>query len=586
MSTTPRGFAALAGVTAAVVAIGVAEPVAVLTGPRSAPLIAVGGVVVDTVPEPLKQFAIDVFGRYDKIALLVGTAVLLAAFAAGIGVLAARRLAVGLVGIAAFTGLGVAAALTRAGADAADALPALVGGGLGGLVLWAFVAGPWQLDPWPWQPPTPLPAAHPGPPPVPGTSPAAGSLPAGGPPVAGPAVDRGDGVPAAGSTAGERRGADGPGTPAGPAGGSPVGWEPLESTDPESRRRFLRGAGLLAGVATVAGLGGHWLAGRRGVSAAREAVALPTPSAVAPTVPAGADLSLAQLAPYTTPNGGFYRIDTALVVPQVDPETWRLRIHGRVRNPIELTFAELLARPMVERYVTLACVSNEVGGDLIGNARWLGVPIRELLDEAEPEEGADQVVGRSVDGWTCGTPTAALRDGRDALLAVGMNGEPLPVEHGFPVRMVVPGLYGYVSACKWVTELELTSFADFDAYWVPRGWSAQGPVKTQSRIDTPRARNRLTTGEVTVAGVAWAQHRGISRVEVRVDGGTWQEATLAPTVSVDTWVQWSWRWAATPGEHTLQVRATDRDGETQTPLTAPVAPDGATGWHSVTVTVR
>ncbi|WP_431918567.1 molybdopterin-dependent oxidoreductase [Micromonospora wenchangensis] len=547
MSTTPRGFAALAGVTAAVVAIGVAEPVAVLTGPRSAPLIAVGGVVVDTVPEPLKQFAIDVFGRYDKIALLVGTAVLLAAFAAGIGVLAARRLAVGLAGIAAFTGLGVAAALTRAGADAADALPALVGGGLGGLVLWAFVAGPWQLDPWPWQPPTPLPADHPGPPPAPGSSPAAGPLPAGGP---------------------------------------PAGWEPLESTDPESRRRFLRGAGLLAGAATVVGLGGHWLAGRRGVSAARQAVALPTPSAAAPTVPAGADLSLAQLAPYTTPNGGFYRIDTALVVPQVDPETWRLRIHGRVRKPIELTFAELLARPMVERYVTLACVSNEVGGDLIGNARWLGVPIKELLDEAEPQEGADQVVGRSVDGWTCGTPTAALRDGRDALLAVGMNGEPLPVEHGFPVRMVVPGLYGYVSACKWVTELELTSFADFDAYWVPRGWSAQGPVKTQSRIDTPRARNRLTAGEVTVAGVAWAQHRGIDRVEVRVDGGAWQEATLAPTVSVDTWVQWSWRWPATPGEHTLQVRATDRDGETQTPLTAPVAPDGATGWHSVTVTVR
>ncbi|KWV30342.1 molybdopterin-dependent oxidoreductase [Micromonospora rifamycinica] len=533
--STPRGFAALAGVTAAVVAIGVAEPVAVLTGPRSAPLIAVGGVVVDVVPEPLKQFAIDVFGRYDKIALLVGTAVLLAAFAAGIGVLAARRLAVGLAGIAAFAGVGAAAALTRAGADAADALPALVGGGLGGLVLWAFVAGPWQLDPWPWQPPTPLPAAHPGP------------LPAGGP---------------------------------------PVGSEPSESTDPESRRRFLHGAGLLAGTATVVGLGGHWLAGRRGVSAAREAVALPTPAVAAPPVPPGADLSLAQLAPYTTPNGGFYRIDTALVVPQVDPQTWRLRIHGRVRNPIELTFAELLARPMVERYVTLACVSNEVGGDLIGNARWLGVPIRELLDEAEPEEGADQVVGRSVDGWTCGTPTAVLRDGRDALLAVGMNGEPLPVEHGFPVRMVVPGLYGYVSACKWVTELELTSFADFDAYWVPRGWSAQGPVKTQSRIDTPRPRNRLTAGEVVVAGVAWAQHRGISRVEVRVDGGAWQQATLAPAVSVDTWVQWSWRWPATPGEHTLQVRATDRNGETQTALAAPVAPDGATGWHRVTVTVR
>ncbi|MEH0828236.1 molybdopterin-dependent oxidoreductase [Micromonospora sp. CPCC 205714] len=546
MSSTPRGLAALAGITAAAVAIGAAEPVAVLTGSRSAPLIAVGGLVVDVAPEPLTQFAIDLFGTYDKIALLIGTALLLAAFAALLGLWSIRRLWIGLTGIAAFAALGVAAALTRAGADAADALPSLVGAGLGGLVLWAFLAGPLQVEPWPWTPPTPLPGP---------TPPAA---PAPGPESAGPAS----------------------------VTGPPAGWEPLESSDPESRRRFLRGVGALAGAPAVAGLGGHWLAGRRGVSAAREAVTLPAPSAAAPAVPAGADLSLAQLAPYVTPTSGFYRIDTALVVPQVDPETWRLRIHGRVRNPIELSHADLLARPMVERYVTLACVSNEVGGDLIGNARWLGVPIRELLDEADPEEGADQVVGRSVDGWTCGTPTAVLRDGRDALLAVGMNGEPLPVEHGFPARMVVPGLYGYVSACKWVTELELTSFADFDAYWVPRGWSAQGPVKTQSRIDTPRPRNRLTAGPVMVAGVAWAQHRGISRVEVRVDGGPWREATLAPTVSVDTWVQWSWRWDATPGEHTLQVRATDATGEPQTGREQPVEPDGATGWHTVRVTVR
>ncbi|MFR9774748.1 molybdopterin-dependent oxidoreductase [Micromonospora sp. MS34] len=518
-----RGYAALAGVTAAAVAIGAAEPVAVLTGPRSAPLIAVGGLVVDLVPEAVKHLAISIFGTYDKIALLIGTAALLAAIAALLGGLAARRLWIGLAGIAAFAALGVAAALTRAGAGPAAALPSLVGGGLGALTLWVFVAGPLSPDLWPWSSPAP-----------------------------------------AGARAAE----------------------PGEETDPEGRRRFLRGVGVLAGAAAVAGLGGHWLAGRRGVSAARQAVALPTPSASAPAVPAGADLSLAQLAPYVTPNSGFYRIDTALVVPQVDPATWRLRIHGRVRNPIELTFDELLARPMVERYVTLACVSNEVGGDLIGNARWLGVPIKELLDEADPEEGADQVVGRSVDGWTCGTPTAVLRDGRDALLAVGMNGAPLPVEHGFPVRMVVPGLYGYVSACKWVTELELTSFADFDAYWVPRGWSAQGPIKTESRIDTPRPRNRLTAGPVTVAGVAWAQHRGIRKVEVRVDGGPWREATLAPTVSVDTWVQWSWRWDATAGEHTLQVRATDADGVAQTGQRSPVAPDGATGWHTVKVTVR
>ncbi|WP_319463386.1 molybdopterin-dependent oxidoreductase [Micromonospora sp. RTP1Z1] len=538
MTTTSRGYAALAGITAAAVAIGAAEPVAVLTGARSAPLIAVGGLVVDVVPAPLKHFAIALFGTYDKIALLVGTALLLAAFAALLGVLAARRLWIGLAGIAAFAALGVAAAVTRAGANVFDALPSLLGAALGGLTLWLLLAGPLQPHIWSWSPPAP--AA----PPVP------------------------------------------PGRETSPA---PSGPEPVavgDEVDPEGRRRFLTGAGALIGAAAVAGVGGHWLAGRRGVSAARQAVALPTPSAAAPTVPAGADLSLAQLAPYVTPSSGFYRIDTALVVPQVDPATWRLRIHGRVRREIELSFADLLARPMVERYVTLACVSNDVGGDLIGNARWLGVPIKELLDEAEPEEGADQVVGRSADGWTCGTPTEVLRDGRDALLAVGMNGEPLPVEHGFPVRMVVPGLYGYVSACKWVTELELTSFADFDAYWVPRGWSAQGPIKTQSRIDAPRSRNRLTAGPVMVAGVAWAQHRGIRTVEVRVDGGPWREATLAPTVSVDTWVQWSWRWDATPGEHTLQVRATDADGVTQTAERRPVEPDGATGWHTVKVTVR
>ncbi|MGC4887712.1 molybdopterin-dependent oxidoreductase [Micromonospora sp. DT227] len=533
MSTISRRHAAVSGVVAAVVALGVAEPVAVLTGPRSAPLIAVGGLVVDLVPEPLKQFAIDVFGTYDKIALLVGTALLLAGFAALLGLAAARRLVFGLAGIAAFAVLGVVAALTRAGADAFDALPALVGGALGGLTLWAFVAGPLRPDRGP-----------------------AATMPQ---------------SPVAAALAREE--------------GNPGGWEPLERGDLGSRRRFLRGAGLLTGAAAVAGLGGHWLAGRRGVSAARQAVTLPAPVAPAPPVPAGADLSLPRLAPYVTPNREFYRIDTALVVPQVDPVTWKLRIHGRVRNPIELSFDDLLARPMVERYVTLACVSNEVGGDLIGNARWLGVPLKELLDEADPEEGADQVVGRAVDGWTCGTPTSVLRDGRDALLAVGMNGEPLPIEHGFPVRMVVPGLYGYVSACKWLTELELTSFADFDAYWVPRGWSAQGPVKTQSRIDTPRARSRPAAGPVTVAGVAWAQHRGVRRVEVRVDDGPWREATLAPAVSSDTWVQWSWRWDATPGEHRLQVRATDAAGETQPEQRSPVAPDGATGWHTVPVTV-
>ncbi|MBO4208220.1 molybdopterin-dependent oxidoreductase [Micromonospora echinofusca] len=519
MSSTSRGYGALAGITAAAVAVGSAELVAVGTGARSAPLVAVGGVVVDAAPEPAKQFAIELFGGYDKIALLVGTAVLLGAFAALLGMLAVRRLVVGLAGVALFAVVGVAAAVTRPGAGFPAALPSLLGGLLGGFVLWLLVAGPLEPQPWPTA--------------SPGEAPSTGDRPA-----------------------------------------------------PEGRRRFLTGAGLLVGAAALSGVGGRWLAGRRGVAEARSALTLPTPVSPAPPVPAGADLARSQLAPYVTSNAAFYRIDTALAVPQVDPETWRLRIHGRVRNPITLTFAELLARPMVERYVTLACVSNEVGGDLVGNARWLGVPIRELLDEAEPLDGADQVVGRSVDGWTCGTPTEVLRDGRDALLAVGMNGEPLPVEHGFPVRMVVPGLYGYVSACKWLVELELTSFADFDAYWVPRGWSARGPVKTQSRIDVPRPRNRLTAGPVTVAGVAWAQHVGIAGVEVRVDGGPWQPATLAPAVSADTWVQWSWQWAATAGEHTVEVRATDRTGAVQTGRRRPVAPDGATGWHRVTVNVR
>ncbi|RIW45995.1 molybdopterin-binding oxidoreductase [Micromonospora endophytica] len=582
-STTPR-YAALAGVAAAAAAVGTAELVAALTGPRSSPLVAVGGLVVDTVPEPVKRFGIALFGRYDKIALLVGTALLLGGFAALLGVLATRRLMIGLAGVAAFAALGAGAALTRADAAAAAALPSLIGAAVGGLTLWAFVAGPLELDPWPWSPPR---AAAP----TPDSQPGAASV--GGPPEAAsvggpPEAASNGGPPEAASNGGPPEAASNGGPPEAASVGGPVGAEDQRrpgGVAAESRRRFLHGVGTVLGVAAVGGVAGRWLAGRRGVADARDAIALPAPVSAARPVPAGADLGTLGLASYVTTNKSFYRIDTALLVPQVDPETWRLRIHGRVRNPMTLSYADLLARPMIERYVTLACVSNEVGGDLIGNARWLGVPIRELLDEVAPLDGADQVVGRSVDGWTCGTPTAVLRDGRDALLAVGMNGEPLPLAHGFPVRMVVPGLYGYVSACKWITELELTSFADFDAYWVPRGWSAQGPVKTQSRIDTPRPRNRPAAGPVMVAGVAWAQHRGIRRVEVRVDGGPWQEATLAPTVSVDTWVQWSWRWTATPGEHTLQVRATDGTGETQTGQTQDVAPDGATGWHTVAVTI-
>ncbi|MEU7908733.1 molybdopterin-dependent oxidoreductase [Actinoplanes sp. NPDC049118] len=518
VNLSPRAaWAALAGVAAAGVAVGVAEIVAVPIGPLSSPLLAVGGVVVDNVPGPVKDAGIAVFGTHDKTALITGTVILLGLYAAVLGVIALRSRAAALAGVVLFGAIGVTAAVTRHGAGFAAALPSLVATVVAALVLHRLV----RL--------------------------AAAAQPAAAPP-------------------------EGEGGRMGPGG-----------VVQENRRRFLMALGGAAAVAAVGGFGGRFLTSRRAVTAARDAVVLPAPARPAPAVPAGAQVRGA--VPYVTPNADFYRIDTALYPPQIDPSTWELRIHGMVRNPITLTWEQLLRRPMVQRYVTLACVSNEVGGDLIGNALWLGTPIKDLLDEARPLPDADQVVQRSADGWNCGSPTAVLRDGRDALLAIGMNGRPLPVSHGFPARMVVPGLYGYVSACKWITEIELTRFADFDAYWVPRGWSAQGPIKTQSRIDTPRDGAGRKAGAVTVAGVAWAQHRGIDLVEVQIDGGPWVRATLAPTVSSDTWVQWSYLWQATPGEHTVRVRAADGDGGLQTGAPAPPAPDGATGWHSVQVTV-
>jgi len=289
---------------------------------------------------------------------------------------------------------------------------------------------------------------------------------------------------------------------------------------------------------------------------------------------------------YGTPNGQFYRIDTALQVPAVNPDDWQLRVVGMVDREVTLSFADLLALPLTEHMVTLACVSNEVGGDLIGNAAWLGYPIREILKRAGPTGGADMVLSRSADGWTASSPLDVLLDPHtDALLAVGMNGKPLPLEHGFPVRMVVPGLYGYVSATKWVVELKVTRFAAETGYWTDRGWSARGPIKTQSRIDTPRSGAALSAGRTAIAGVAWAQHTGIDRVEVRVDGGSWQRARLADSVSADTWRQWVLDWDASAGDHTIEVRATDASGYTQTSAEAPPAPDGATGWHRISVSV-
>ncbi|MGI8456913.1 MAG: molybdopterin-dependent oxidoreductase [Propionibacteriaceae bacterium] len=353
------------------------------------------------------------------------------------------------------------------------------------------------------------------------------------------------------------------------------------------RRRFLRTVIIGGSVAAVGFVVARTLqAGAAAVSTARSLVTLPAAGhQVAADVPAGAELGLPDLTPYVTANADFYRIDTALQVPSIDPATWSLTVTGLVENEITMSFADLLAEPMTEHLASLTCVSNEVGGDLAGNALWLGWPIRELLARAKPRAGADMVLSTSHDGFTAGTPLEALTDPeRLALLAVGMNGEPLPVAHGFPVRMVVPGLYGYVSATKWVTQLKVTTFAADQGYWTPLGWSAKGPIKLASRIDVPSG--TVDAGTVAVAGVAWRQHVGVKAVEVSVDNGAWESATLAATAGPDTWRQWSYPWAATPGTHAIRVRAIDAEGNVQTDAVAAPAPDGASGYHQVSVKVR
>ncbi|WP_438853315.1 molybdopterin-dependent oxidoreductase [Agromyces sp. M3QZ16-3] len=371
------------------------------------------------------------------------------------------------------------------------------------------------------------------------------------------------------------READGTGTGTGPG------------TDPRlDRRRFLALTGVAAASAVVVGLGARFAkAATSSIEAIRAALRLPAPRSLV-TVPAGAELDVPGLSPLITPNAEFYRVDTALTVPEVDPATWRLVVDGMVDRRIELGFDDLVAMGLDEFGVTLTCVSNEVGGDLVGNAIWVGVPVRDILALAGPRHGADMVLSRSVDGFTASTPLEALTDdGRDAILAVGMNGEPLPLEHGFPVRMVVPGLYGYVSATKWLVGLTVTTFADDEAYWTPRGYSAEAPIKLSSRIDTPKPGRPVPAGPVVIAGVAWAQTVGIERVEVRIDDGDWRPATLSTPINADTWVQWMLEWDATPGTHYATVRAVDRDGRVQVEERAPIAPDGSTGWQRTLITV-
>ncbi|MEU0933140.1 molybdopterin-dependent oxidoreductase [Embleya sp. NPDC005971] len=520
MRRSGRSGAALVGVVSAAVALGVAEAVAAFVRPEATPFVTISGAVTDRAPQGPREWAIRTFGTGDKAFLLTVIAVLLVVFAAGLGVLAARRLRYGIAGVLALGAFAAWTAADRPSFEAADLAPVSVGTLFGVLTL-VVLTRPDLIDRRPLARPLP-------------------------------------GAPE-----------DGVSEPA-----------------PDTTRRTVLVAGAAA-LAALTGFGGRMLQHARfNAEKSRAAVAANLPTPLSPAAPAGPGLLEPGLTPYLTSNADFYRIDTAFTVPQLRAEDWELRIHGLVDREIRLDYRQLLERVAIERDITLACVSNEVGEDLIGNARWLGTPLADLLREAGIRPGADQLVSRSSDGMTIGTPLREVLDGRDAMLAYAMNGEPLPIKHGFPVRMVVPGLYGYVSACKWLVDLEVTRFDTFSAYWVRLGWARQAPIKTQSRLDTPRDGSSVEAGPIPVAGVAWAQHRGIAAVEIQVDDGPWQPAELAPQTTTDTWRQYRLRWDATPGRHTLRVRATDGTGAVQTAKTADVLPDGATGQHHVEVTVR
>jgi DMSO/TMAO reductase YedYZ molybdopterin-dependent catalytic subunit len=372
-------------------------------------------------------------------------------------------------------------------------------------------------------------------------------------------------------------------------------WPEMDSDraakDPErpatSRRAFFAATGVTAAASAVAATGGRLLSSARSnIAQAREALQLPAPAKPAPAVPAGVQSKAPGVTPWLTPNNDFYRIDTALSVPEINAQDWELRIHGLVEQEVRLSFQDLLDADLIESHVSLTCVSNPVGGNLAGNAKWLGMPIRDVLKMARPKEGADMVLSTSIDGFSASTPLEVLQDGRDAMLAIGMNGEALPLEHGYPVRMVVPGLYGFVSATKWVVDLEVTRFADSKAYWTQRGWSERGPIKTMARVEVPKSFAKVPAGRVAIGGTAWAQTRGITKVEVQIDNGPWTEATLSDEASLITWRQWSFDWEATPGPHYIKARATDGTGEVQTDKRADPVPDGASGHQSLMVTVE
>ncbi len=559
-----------AGLLAGVAAVGASEAVAALLNGVSSPLLSVGNRAVDAAPRPIKEWAISTFGTADKPVLIGGVIATVALLAMAIGFVGVRRPRPAAVAFVTLTAVATLAALTDRSATAGVALRllpalALLVVGLASLLLLLR--------------PLRTPAPETGTPRVPSAD----------HDVRGTAARRG-------GTASSPDSRD---------AGQIQTEEVLDSRKPRllvgdtlpthvegdrlpaafDRRAFLQAAAAVSVVAAAGGLAAQRFGGSA-ASAERATLGVPTPDVKAPPVPAGAQLDVPGITDYLTSNKDFYRVDTALRVPDVPVEGWTLRIHGMVDKELTLSFEDLLSRRLVEDRITLTCVSNEVGGEYVGNATWIGVLLKDLFEEAGVQDGADAILSTSADDFTAGTPLAALLDEqRGAMVAVAMNGEPLPLQHGFPARMVTPGLYGYVSATKWLIDLEVTRFADFKAYWTTRGYSAEAPIKTSSRIDVPRSFERLKAGRNAVAGVAWSQDRGIDKVEVRVDNGPWQEAELAAEDNINTWRQWVYRWDAEAGSHKLEVRATDKTSKTQTEQRAPIAPDGATGWHNVNVTV-
>jgi len=515
----PAWAGVVTGLVAALGGLASAELLAGLWDRWRSPVVAVGDRVVDLVPAPVKDWAIQTFGTSDKVVLITCTLVILGIAAASVGVAAVRghrRGALAAVGV--FAAVGALASLGRGSSGPLAVAPSVVAGLVTAalLVLLSDRARSMVVEP----------------------------------DAAGVVDDR------------------------------VVSMRALQAG---SRRRFL-GVAAGVGVASVAVGGlGRWLQQQAAVTVERLKVVLPRPVSPAPPVPPAVSVDVEGVSPFITPTSEFYRIDTALVVPQVDTSSWSLTVGGYVDRPLTLSYADLLARPMIERAATIACVSNEVGGDLIGTAMWLGCRLDDLLAEAGIQSRADQVVGVSVDGFTAGFPTALL-DGRDAMVVVAMNGEPLTAKHGFPARLIVPGVYGYVSATKWLSEIRLSRFDEFEGYWIPRGWAVEAPIKTQSRIDVPRNGSQVEAGApAAIAGVAWAMLRAVAKVEVQIDDGPWQDALLGEEYAATTWRQWKLAWTPTSGDHTIRVRATDSDGVTQTEAVADVAPDGATGWHSVQV---